>query len=47
MIPSQSRRNRFIGYLWDHLRLRRDAARFEAVWEILAAAWGWEPISDQ
>ncbi len=47
MIPSRARRNKFIGYLWDDLRLRTDSARFETVWEILMMAWGWEPISDK
>lgn len=46
MIPSPSRRVRFIGYLWDHLHLRDDPAQFEAVWEMLVEAWDWEPITD-
>lgn len=47
IIPTRTRRHKVIGYLWDHLHLRRDPARFEAVWEILMREWGWEPISDQ
>lgn len=46
IIPSASRRAKFIGYLWDHLRLRDDPAHFEAVWEMLVELWGWEPITD-
>lgn len=44
--PAASRRTRFIGYLWDHLRLREDIEQFEEVWAILVEEWNWEPISD-
>src|SRR5690349_11693636 len=47
LIPNRGRRHKFIGYLWDSLRLRDDPVRFEAVWEVLMTAWGWEPISDR
>jgi len=44
--PSAHRRTRFIGYLWDELRLREDPAQFEAIWAILEKEWHWAPISD-
>ena len=47
IIPTRARRIKVIGYLWDHLHLRRDPARFDDVWEILMREWGWDPISDK
>src|SRR5215217_6035937 len=47
IIPNRARRHRFIGYLWDHLRLRDDLPQFDAVWAVLVEIWDWEPISDQ
>jgi tetratricopeptide (TPR) repeat protein/transcriptional regulator with XRE-family HTH domain len=44
--PGARRRTRFLGYLWDHLGLRCDHARFAAVWDLLVEAWGWAPIGD-
>ncbi|MEZ4683279.1 MAG: helix-turn-helix transcriptional regulator [Caldilineaceae bacterium] len=41
------RRSRFIGYLWDDLRLRDDPDHFEACWDTLVARWHWEPLSEQ
>lgn len=45
--PDKERRTPFIGYLWDDLGLRSDPEKFEAVWQILVAEWGWAPISDE
>ncbi|MEZ4712344.1 MAG: NB-ARC domain-containing protein [Caldilineaceae bacterium] len=42
----RKRRVRFIGYLWDDLRLRNDPACFEKVWQMLVEAWGWAPMQD-
>lgn len=47
IIPSRARRAKFIGYLWDHLRLREDPQHFQSVWDILVNVWGWEPIEDR
>ena len=44
--PKESRRTKFIGYLWDSLRLRDNPDEFERVWAILVERWGWDPISD-
>ncbi|RIK40290.1 MAG: hypothetical protein DCC55_15560 [Chloroflexi bacterium] len=44
--PDERRRTRFIGYLWDHLRLRQAPQRFAEVWEILVEEWGWEELSE-
>lgn len=46
-IPQPKRRARFIPYLWDHLRLRRNHQQFQQVWELLVEEWGWEPITDR
>jgi tetratricopeptide (TPR) repeat protein/transcriptional regulator with XRE-family HTH domain len=45
--PDERRRTKLIGYLWDHLRLRTDPARFEQVWEMLVEEWGWAALSDE
>lgn len=45
--PAENRRNAFMHYLWDHLGLRRDPARFEEVWAVLAKTWGWSRIDDK
>jgi transcriptional regulator with XRE-family HTH domain len=37
--PDKSRRQQFIGYLWDALGLRHDPQRFEQVWSLLVAEW--------
>lgn len=43
--PSEkSRRKRFMGYLWDDLRLRQNPDQFETVWRILQNEWGWKPL---
>lgn len=44
--PGAARRVDFMHYLWDGLGLRRDAARFEEVWDLLAKRWGWAGIDD-
>ncbi|MBP7963138.1 MAG: AAA family ATPase [Caldilineaceae bacterium] len=44
--PAATRRVDFMHYLWDGLGLRRDAARFEEVWDLLAKRWGWAGIDD-
>lgn len=46
-IPQSKRRARFIPYLWDQLRLRRDHQQFQQVWEMLVEEWDWEPITDR
>jgi tetratricopeptide (TPR) repeat protein/DNA-binding XRE family transcriptional regulator/ABC-type cobalamin/Fe3+-siderophores transport system ATPase subunit len=45
--PDERRRSKFIAYLWDHLRLRQDTQRFEAVWMLLVETWGWAELSDE
>jgi predicted ATPase/DNA-binding XRE family transcriptional regulator len=45
--PDQRRRLDFIHYLWDGLGLRRAPERFEEVWTLLCAAWGWDAIGDE
>lgn len=45
--PTATRRIKFIGYLWDGLRLREDTDRFEEIWAILVEEWGWDPITDR
>jgi tetratricopeptide (TPR) repeat protein/transcriptional regulator with XRE-family HTH domain len=45
--PTATRRSRFIGYLWDYLRLNKNPEQFEEVWEVLVAEWNWDPISDK
>ena len=45
-IPRATRRSRFIGYLWDHLGLRKKPEQFETVWEMLVEEWQWEEIGD-
>jgi transcriptional regulator with XRE-family HTH domain len=46
MIPNRARRAKFIGYLWDHLGLGKEPARFEEVWLVLVEEWDWAPIGD-
>lgn len=45
-VPDKNRRTRFIGYLWDDLKLRNDPVKFEEVWTILTEEWRWDPIAD-
>ncbi|MEM7130412.1 MAG: SUMF1/EgtB/PvdO family nonheme iron enzyme [Chloroflexota bacterium] len=45
-IPDVRHRTRFIGYLWDNLRLRNSPAKFEETWQILVEEWQWSPISE-
>src|SRR5262245_31535341 len=47
MIPRENRRAKFIGYLWDDLRLRNAPEQFARVWGVLAEEWGWEPIDQK
>lgn len=44
--PHKNRRIRFIGYLWDDLRLRRNPNHFQKVWNVLFEEWSWDPISE-
>jgi formylglycine-generating enzyme required for sulfatase activity len=43
--PEEKRREAFKLYLWDGLRLRQAPAKFQEVWRILEAEWGWEPLT--
>lgn len=43
-IPRRRRRDQFIYYLWDGLRLRKEQQLFLEVWQILVETWGWEPV---
>jgi Tol biopolymer transport system component len=45
--PLDGRRERFISYLWDRLKLRNDPQEFERIWQILAKEWEWALISDE
>ncbi len=43
--PEEKRREVVKLYLWDGLRLRQHPAKFQEVWQILEAEWGWEPLT--
>ena len=48
MIPEEGRRRQaFLDYLWDSLRLRTTPARVEDVWAVLVQEWGWQEITDR
>ncbi len=44
--PAEKHRSRFIIYLLDDRMLRREKEKFEEVWDILATAWGWQPLTE-
>lgn len=46
-IPRVARRPGFLVYLMDSLRLRRDPARFDQVWNaVMVGQWGWSAVSE-
>lgn len=45
MRPRASRRNLFIGYLWDDLQLRENPELFRNVWNLLVEKWAWAPLN--
>lgn len=46
-IPAKSRRVKFINYLVDHLKLRKDYKQFHAIWtEVMVELWCWAPLSE-
>jgi tetratricopeptide (TPR) repeat protein len=48
MIPEEGRRRQaFLYYLWDGLRLRATPTRVESVWAVLVEEWGWQEITDR
>ncbi len=45
--PNKALRDRFIGYLWDQLRLKYNPARFEQLWQaVMVQLWGWAALTD-
>ncbi len=45
MKPRASRRNFFIGYLWDDLQLKGNPELFRDVWHLLVDRWAWAPLN--
>ena len=44
--PRQTRRRKFLGYLWDTLRLSQQPEMLKQLWDdVMVMTWGWDPLT--